>query len=231
MKHTTMFSISIAALLSSCSSDAPKGAPDARKVATVDAAPVPTPDALPACSISTPDFGDKGVLPGSAELDVATAMAPATIQHFSVLEATPITDALALELYSGITPFGTSAMPTPIVAGTYVLAGDDLNYATCGICLRAFSNASATAPAEGNFFATSGTVKITEVGTTVGSTLAFEVIDATFEEVTIDPMTFVSTPKNNNCTTKLSASFTGAMTAPMMPLRGQPPRQHLTRTK
>jgi hypothetical protein len=111
-----------------------------------------------------------------------------------------------------------------------VLAGPDLNYGTCGICLRAYSNASANAAPEGDFFATSGTIKITEVGTTVGSTLAFEVIDAKFEEVTIDPMTYTSTPKNNNCTTKLSASFTGAMTA-AMPFWGGAQRLNLTRTK
>ncbi len=104
-------------------------------------------------------------------------------------------DLLVVELYAG---FG--AMSGGIVPGTYALAGDDLNYATCGLCLRLFSEDTEDA----GYFATGGTVTITSVSPNA----VIDVSNATFEHVEVDPTTFESTPHADGCTSAItSASF------------------------
>jgi hypothetical protein len=213
--RSLIFASFVVASNSACGNSNKKAAPDARKV--TDAPPMEPADAMVdpnACNISSRDFGDKGPMMGTTTIRIGgTPPVVESISNYSLLEPTDIRDEVSLELFTGIPPFGTEAAPTPPVAGTYVLAGPDLQYSSCGICLLAYSNNTAESLGDGEFMATGGTVVITEVGTTVGSKLTFELKNATFEAVTIDPETFESTPKNNNCTTKLSGTFTGTMDA------------------
>jgi len=96
---------------------------------------------------------------------------------------------LSLEFYSvgegGLLPTAPSG------PGDYELAAnpDDRNYATCTTCALLRSP-------ERRFFATSGTIRVNAIDV-AGRSINATLVDATFVEVTIDPVTFVSTPVSN----------------------------------
>jgi hypothetical protein len=183
------------------------------------------------CSVSTPTFGDKGALAGGAtfSVDPANALRYSIVAN-SPLEAALPTDGLIVEFYTGYTPFGTSAAPTAVVPGTYQLTDEQLNYASCGVCVRLVTNSAEDGSSEDDYMATGGTVTVSAVGDAVGETLTFALSNLTFEHVTIDGMTYNSTPAGDGCTTTISgATFTGTVAAPAMKRGGTSVR--LTRTR
>lgn len=199
----------------------------------VDGSTTPTVDAPPAatCSVSTSNFGDKGALTGGATFSADTAN-PATysIVMSAPLEAAPPTDGLIIEFYTGYAPFGTSTAPTPVLPGTYQLTGEQLDYATCGTCIRLVTNAAEDGSSEDDYMVTGGTLTVTALGDAVGETLTLAMSNLTFEHVTIDPDTFESTPVGDGCTTAISgATFTGTVAAPAMKRAGSSVR--LTRSR
>ncbi|HPH66905.1 MAG TPA: hypothetical protein PLF40_14220 [Kofleriaceae bacterium] len=205
------------ALLAACGSSK-KATPDAKIVLPVDAAPV-TIDAPPACEISSPDFGDKGAVtmggsvynPGMPANGLPAAP---YVGMFAPLTATATPDAIFVDFYSGYAPFGTETAPTPLVTGTYQISGDQLNFATCGVCVTAAAKLTQNSNA-GDFMATGGTVDVTMAGNAVGGTLTLKLTNVTFEQVTIDEATLESTPVGNNCKTKVgNMTYTGVMEAP-----------------
>ncbi|MGI5864106.1 MAG: DUF4215 domain-containing protein [Myxococcales bacterium] len=118
-------------------------------------------------------------------------------------------DLLSLELYPG---FGS--MTNGILPGTYTIEGDDLNYGTCGICVRLIGNLTATS-ADAEYYITGGTVVIDQVEGEFQATLT----DATFVEVTIDGGTYMSTPVPGGCTSAIdSVAFIGTIPAACDPL-------------
>ncbi|GEM_PF-2196969 len=86
-------------------------------------------------------------------------------------------DQLSLLFYSDNGVFGASLQP-----GTYAIAGDELNFATCGLCIFLDANLAPPAPPEMVYFATGGSVEITEIGANFRAVLR----DLSFEQVTID---------------------------------------------
>ncbi|MGC4116554.1 MAG: hypothetical protein QM765_18645 [Myxococcales bacterium] len=87
--------------------------------------------------------------------------------------------------------------------GTYVLSGDELNYATCGVCVLMVDNLGTP------YMVTSGTVVLTSVSGNLTGTLT----NATFEEVTIDGQTYESTPVAGGCQSSItSVAFDAAIT-------------------
>ncbi|MFO0759436.1 MAG: hypothetical protein U0359_23280 [Byssovorax sp.] len=71
-------------------------------------------------------------------------------------------------------------------------AGDEANYATCKTCVRVLEDADAAAGTVGKFyFQKSGSV---DLGTSALPSVTGGIDDVTLVEVTIDPMTFESTP-------------------------------------
>jgi hypothetical protein len=107
-------------------------------------------------------------------------------------------DAFQLELYKGFGIF----TDTEIVPGTYTLSGTELNYATCGVCPRIFSNVdTASGMAQEQYFVTGGSVTITQVN----PNLQFTVSDLTFVEVTINETTFESTPVVDGCESAIAS--------------------------
>jgi len=143
----------------------------------------------PACTgacTADVDYGD-GTLTNQ---EIAAAGLPDALVVIGDLNADP--DGIVIEMYSG---FG--AMADGIVPGTYILAGDDLNYATCGLCVRLF-----TETADDGYFATGGSVLITSVEPTV----VIDLSAVTFEHVTIDGTTFESTPHADGCTSELNSA-------------------------
>jgi hypothetical protein len=177
-----------------------------------------TVDAPPPCQISAADFGVKGTLTGESIYDPGSGTPAAPIVSVvGELKSAAPKDLIIVELLSGFAPFGTQTSPLPPSAGTYTLAGSQLNYSTCGVCVRGIAARTGGLSGMGggdDFMATGGTVKITEVGTRVGDKITLELTNISLEQVKIGA-NYVSTPVNNNCTTKItSATFTGTMIAP-----------------
>jgi hypothetical protein len=188
---------------------------------TLDAKPIDTPPVT--CSISTPNFGAKGALTGNAFIAISMSN-PNLYRIFmpSPLETAAPSDLFTFEIYTGYAPFGTQEAPTPAVAGTYQISGNQLQYADCSVCLTMASNVSADGMSyDDDFMATGGTVTITQAGTTVGSNLKFSLSNITFEHVTFDGPT--STPVGDGCNTAItSAEFDGQL---MMPPQNKPQAQ------
>ena len=103
-------------------------------------------------------------------------------------------DIVQLELYAGFGAF----MGADISPKTIQLSGDELNYATCGACVRIFADATQMDSAA-QYFATGGTVTLTSTNGTLQGTLS----NITMEKVTIDSSTYMSTPVGDGCNTKI----------------------------
>jgi hypothetical protein len=119
--------------------------------------------------------------------------------------ATP--DLLEIELMAGYGVFADG-----IKTGTFNLTGDEINYGSCGLCVRLLSKVDpATWEAGQYYMATGGTVTITSLHPQVAGTLA----NVKFEHVSIDTVTLESTPLGDGCTTQAkSASFDAELEAP-----------------
>jgi hypothetical protein len=176
----------------------------------VDAAPV-------VCTVSSTDFGDKGTVTGNAVFRPgmnAGAATDDTLSFIAPLEAGSPTDALLVELYAGYGVFKPNGVAGPVTTGTYQITGDELNYATCGVCIQVITDLTQTSAGD-NYLATAGTINITQVGTATGQMLAATVTGLQFEHVTIDDTSFQSTPANDGCNSAMSnASFSGTLMAP-----------------
>ena len=68
--------------------------------------------------------------------------------------------------------------------GTYPLTGDDLSYATCGVCVRALADKGMSSQRE--YFAIAGTVEVTAVSSTAGAPFVATIRDVSFAEVDSD---------------------------------------------
>ena len=69
----------------------------------------------------------------------------------------------------------------PVRTGTFTLSGDDLSFATCGVCLRAMGDKGM--PTEREYFAIAGTVEVTAVSPTADAPFVATILDASFAEV------------------------------------------------
>ena len=86
-------------------------------------------------------------------------------------------DVIQIELWPERGAFrGGSVKP-----GIYQLTGDDLSYATCGVCARALADRGMASQRE--YFAIAGTVEIKEVAPTAGAPFVATVRDMSFAEV------------------------------------------------
>jgi hypothetical protein len=72
----------------------------------------------------------------------------------------------------------------PVQPGIYQLTSADLDYATCGVCLRALADRGL--PTEREYFAVAGTVEVTAVSSTAGAPFVATVREASFAEVDSD---------------------------------------------
>jgi hypothetical protein len=120
-------------------------------------------------------------------------------------EATP--DLLEIELMAGYGVFAEG-----ITTGTFRLTGDEVNYGSCGLCVRLLSKVDPASWEAGQYYmATGGTVTITSLHPQVTGTLE----NVKFEHVSIDTTTLESTALNDGCTTQAAAaSFEAALEAP-----------------
>jgi hypothetical protein len=131
----------------------------------------------------------------------ASASDPDGLQFAATLNADPMPDLLYLELYKGYGVFSTM-----IMTGTFNITGMELNYATCGVCPRIFTDydTGTGMSADQQYFATGGSVTIN----TLTPNFTGSVNNLEFEEVTVNPTTFESTPVPGGCTTAvMSGAF------------------------
>jgi len=131
-------------------------------------------------------YGNLGPIDGFTQVDgLDSAIWAGDLQVVS-----PYRGLLSIELYDGYTPFEAGIEPVT----NHVLAGDDLNFATCGLCVRLVEldeNEDATK----YYMATAGTVTVTSVsGRITGSATGL-----TFQEVTIEEDTGISSPVLGGC--------------------------------
>src|SRR5690606_19552964 len=106
-------------------------------------------------------------------------------------------DILLLELYPGSGVFSGGLKP-----GTYTLAGDELQYATCGACVRIFGDYVTGVGATEVYMATGGKLTLTSVSGQLTGALS----DVTFTHVTINTSTWESTPVGDGCNSAISTA-------------------------
>ncbi|MEZ4366017.1 MAG: hypothetical protein R2939_06990 [Kofleriaceae bacterium] len=141
----------------------------------------------------------------AAYWDGGTAQAPEFAVGLTSIAAGPPADGVQIELYAG---FG--ALSGGIVPDTYTITGDELNYATCGVCVTI--QADITQDAVGSvYMATGGSVTINSISPTFSATAS----NLTFEHVTIDPQTFQSTPVGDGCNSSITSVAIDATLEPL----------------
>lgn len=206
MKATHLSCALLSLALAACGGDDGITAVVDAAPSTIDAAPIP-------CTISTPNFGDKGALTATATFAASMAnQLQYRIAFTAPLEPAAPQDLFFFEIYTGYAPFGTQENPMPAVAGTYQMTGNQLQYEDCSVCLTLGTNADDTSY-EDDFMVTGGTVTITQVGQAVGQMLNVTFSNLTYEHVFITEAH--STPVGNDCVTAISnASFSGLLEAP-----------------
>lgn len=181
----------------------PTDPPDAKVGDRADARPGDRPDggATVSCDVRM-NLGALGTLDGEAQANGGGAAGDPDIIYFlAQLDDNPKPDMLQLELYKG---FGAFASGT-ILPGTFGIVDEELNYATCGVCVRIMANHDPVTGEMGSqYLATGGSVSLTSVAGNLTGSLN----EVRFETVVIDPTTFESRPVNDGCVTSIdSVSF------------------------
>ena len=127
----------------------------------------PNPDA-PVSSVTCPLPGstaDTGTLSAlkAQKCNVSGTMGTRKWYRLSASLPGGATDIVQLELWDGRGAFTGGTVHT----GTFQLSGAELDYATCGVCVRAVGDKGTTGAK--TYFATGGTVEVTAVGTTLSA--------------------------------------------------------------
>ena len=177
------------------------------------------PDAAPAACTATESFGDKGALSGQAFFSpdngvdqVDMGATDDVIDFLALLETTQPADGIELQLFAGFGAFAGG----PIRTGTFQLTGDELDYATCGVCVLMATDVTEAGYAD-DYMAISGTVEITAVGTAVGQTVSGRLTNVQFRHVDIGEGG-ATTPAGDSCASSLmNATFSAPLMQPMRP--------------
>jgi hypothetical protein len=113
--------------------------------------------------------------------DGSAGIVDANQGYSGAIDADALPDFFELDLYEGFGAFAGGA----ITSGTFTLAGSDLSYQSCGLCVQIYTDLGSDGAPADLYFATGGTVELASVGTPTGSdvstgTLAGVVTDVTF---------------------------------------------------
>jgi hypothetical protein len=145
------------------------------------------PDAGPQHDSSTPQPDASTGNCNTTGFNMATELATYKqgLLHYMAYNATGFPmDLLSVEIYASYNG--------PTTPGSYTLeGGPDSNFETCGLCPLIYTYSTAGDPAK-VYYADTGTVEITSIGT-IGGTFAATFHNLIFREVTIDSATFHST--------------------------------------
>ncbi len=188
-----VLSTALAVLLCACSDGGSVAVPG-------DAGPGPDSDGL--CAVD-PTYGDVGTVPYELSLAVRRdddTGAAKSITYIAALNGDQ--DQVVIQLYRGFSVFTGKS----IEAGTYPITGDELNYASCGVCVRIFADRALIGgghPLQ-DMMATGGTLVVSEVGTGGSGAFKATLMNASFEHVQIDATSFESTPVGDGCETRIN---------------------------
>lgn len=161
------------------------------------------PDGPPVAECLAPSTFAAATLGNQVAESNGAAATPDFTAGSGTLNAAEPFDVFQLEFYK------VGPLAGNIVPGTYPISGPELNYATCAICPRVFTDCTTQACADQQFYATGGSVTLTQVS----PNLVYSVSNLTFVEVTINATTFESTPVPGGCSSAItSASFSAAVT-------------------
>jgi hypothetical protein len=186
-----------AAFVAGCAGDAPPGGNNAPPDAARDSgggggvdAPAgfcSLPATTPATGTLTATKAQRCTVPGSMGQKHWYRLA-------GVLPSGPA-DYVQLDLWDQTGGFGAG----PVTTGTYTIMGPDAAYGTCGVCGRAMGDKGANTQKE--YFATSGTVNVTAVGT---GGAPFTATLTNLGLVEVDPTT--RTPVTGGCTANIAST-------------------------
>ena len=124
-------------------------------------------------------------------------------------------DEIEIQLWAGY-----GALAGGFANGTYPIAGDELQFSTCGVCVFINSQRSDPQTYIDDYFATGGSVTLSSVTGNLTGTFA----GLTFEHVTV--AMGMTAPVGDGCVTAVAAgTFTAAIAAPPAK-RGQAPGRH-----
>jgi hypothetical protein len=155
------------------------------------------PDGDGVCAVPE-SYGDVGTI--SRDLSVGVRLNDSQGEAKSITYIAALNDdqdQVVVQLYRGFSVFTSRA----IGPGTYEIEGDELNYASCGVCVRMFADRvlGGTRPLQ-DMMATRGTLVVSEVGGAFKATL----MNAEFEHVNIDEMSYESRPVGDGCETAIT---------------------------
>lgn len=192
-------------------------------------APDNTPDAPPnaTCLVSSSLGTVTPTNPLAQHSMGMNGMPPGEFLYGALINADATPDVLQIEFYTG---FGAFQGGFPTAATTIQIAGDEANYATCGACVRAFTDidpnsGESAEPVGVSYFATGGTLQLDSITeTSVAGTLS----NIQFTHVTIDETTFNSTPVGDGCSSTLTSL---AFTADPEPPQAKPNGRSVIRLK
>jgi len=195
-KIATIFLFSL--VIAACGSSDDDEAVDAGNNPTFDAGNNPTFDAPPQANcLAANDLGSPTLVNEGGQF-CGTIDVPTFFTYVGGVNADAQPDVLGLELYANFGAFAGG----PIATGTYPITGDELNYASCGVCVRLLTDFTGSAFADDGYMATAGSVTITSI-----NPLAATVSGIAFEHVTIDANNnFTSTAHADGCTSALTAA-------------------------
>ena len=154
------------------------------------AGPLPIPDAAAdaapivvdnACGVAT-DQGDVGTLAADARVRNQGSTSRKIYRLGAPTPRTendPRPDVIFIELWENFGAFaGTTAHP-----GTFPIAGPELDYQTCGVCVFTLADVDDDNGATRILFATAGQVTVNAVGPAAGTAVSVEVESVVFQEV------------------------------------------------
>ncbi|MSP17093.1 MAG: hypothetical protein EXR73_10890 [Myxococcales bacterium] len=223
MTMTTMKTLSALILLTAlaaptagCSTSADDGAvdsgpivlpPDARNVPRADANVTP-----PTCTAAA-DYGAVTVenQGASSRAMMMGATVPDVIDGGGSINTDMAPDYLSLQLFKGYSVF-----PMAITPGTYQITGEELNYATCAVCVILYTDLIDTGmggvPTD-TYLATAGTVELISVMGNLKANLS----GLQFRHVNIDDMSFESMPHPSGCSSAVTSAAFDTPIVPSMP--------------
>jgi hypothetical protein len=172
-----------------------------------DAAPGDAGVDAPALRCNNPlvdfELGDLGALEFRAEIEPNGAGGN-YVDLFASIAPGPMVDVVSIQLWPGLGAFAGGLAP-----GTYPIAGVETDFYSCGACAMVVADFDLVNNTfEQQLMASSGTLQIDMVSTTVGQMVTGSLTNARFREVTLNDQTQTQTDVAAGCTTEIdSVSF------------------------
>jgi len=124
-------------------------------------------------------------------------------------DATP--DMFEIDLYEGFGTFMGSG--GYITTGTFTLAGPDLSFQNCGLCVQLYTDLGSDGSPTDLYFATGGTVTLTSVGTPTGSDVSTGTLAGTVSNVAFAHWDGSNDAAVGDCSSKIdSLQFSASLT-------------------